>query len=155
MASLKLPKARVMVTRASMWKRVIAFIIDLLIIDLLFFPQFKKFIITGSWTFEQVVQQQIILPVGFTMAIIAMGTLTLLYFSLYQYYFGETIGMRLFGIKVGGERTYWRCVLRNLYSLPFFPFTIFWIVDPIYLFWRKERLLEKWSKTSTIEITRM
>lgn len=155
MVSLNLPKTRVMVARAPVWKRIFAFIIDLFIIDLLFFPQFRRFVITESWTLEQVMQGQVSLPAGFTMAVVAMGVLATLYFSLYQYYFAETLGMRLLGIRVGGERTFWRCLLRNAYALPFFPFTIFWVVEPVYLFWRKERLLEKWSKTTTVELVRM
>ncbi|MGV8172279.1 MAG: hypothetical protein ACP5OA_06325, partial [Candidatus Woesearchaeota archaeon] len=44
----------------------------------------------------------------------------------------------------------WKAVIRNCYILPFFPFYIFWIVEPMYLAFYKERFLEKITHTRTI-----
>ena len=44
----------------------------------------------------------------------------------------------------------WEAALKNCFVLPFFPFYIFWIIDPIYLIFYKERFLEKITFTKTI-----
>jgi len=91
------------------------------------------------------------LPESLVAAGILMGVVALLYFGLFEYLLGGTIGMRLFNLSVKGRRTLGRCLLRNIYAIPIFPLTLLWIVEPVYLFWRKERLLERWSGTSTVE----
>ena len=50
-----------------------------------------------------------------------------------------------------GELTLWQCILRNIVVLPFFPFIILWVVEPIYLFTQGRRLLERLSKTRTVQ----
>ena len=154
-ASLRLPKSRSITVSASTGRRVLAFILDILIIDLLLFQHFRKFIAARPVTWSEAVQGNVVLPEGFLMATIAMGIIALLYFMLFEYFFAQTIGMQLLGIKVGGERTLAKCALRNAYALPFFPFTILWVVEPVFLFWKKERLLERWSKTTTVQTMRM
>ena len=145
-----------MTVRASVWRRVLALFIDVMLMDLLFFPQFSRFLkIDQSLSWESLASQQASLPHGFVASMVAMGIIALLYFTLYQHYLGQTLGMRLLGLRVAGDRSLWRCALRNAFALPFFPFTLFWIMDPLYLFWRKERLLERWSGTATVEMVRM
>lgn len=155
MLDLNLPKKRILITRAPIWKRILSFFLDVLFLDLLYYGLFKKYLLLPSLTMEQVLSQQINLPAGFYLATISIGIITLVYFTLFTYYFAQTLGMKLLGLYVGGERTIMKCVIRNLYLLPFFPFTLFWLVEPFYLIFKKERLLEKWSKTTTIEQVRM
>ncbi|HYD02822.1 MAG TPA: hypothetical protein VEC16_00835, partial [Alphaproteobacteria bacterium] len=46
----------------------------------------------------------------------------------------------------------WNAAVRNCYMITFTPFWIFWILDPIYLSREGDRLLEKWTRTRTINI---
>lgn len=48
------------------------------------------------------------------------------------------------------EITIPRALLRNCFILPFFPFYIFWVVEPLYLAFYKERFLEKITGTKTV-----
>jgi hypothetical protein len=155
MRALNLPGERIVVAKAQMWKRVLGFIIDLIVIDLLFAPSFSKFIYSPSWTFHNIIRGEVILPEGFMLAIACIGIIALLYFSLFEWFLGGTPGMRLFGLEVTGARSFGFCLVRNLYALPFFPFTILWFVEPFYFFVFKERLLERWSKTTTVEFVRV
>ncbi|MBW2983279.1 RDD family protein [Candidatus Woesearchaeota archaeon] len=147
MASLDLPGMRTTYTEATTWKRVVAFVLDLLVIDLLLTP-FDELLRSID---SAALMRGAALPESLVAAGILMGVVALLYFGLFEYLLGGTIGMRLFNLSVKGRRTLGRCLLRNIYAIPIFPLTLLWIVEPVYLFWRKERLLERWSGTSTVE----
>lgn len=41
--------------------------------------------------------------------------------------------------------------IRNIIFVPLFPLVLFWILDPIYLLFRKERLIDKWFGIKTVE----
>jgi hypothetical protein len=43
-----------------------------------------------------------------------------------------------------------RALLRNCFVLPFFPFYVFWFVEPLYLAFYKERFLERITGTKTV-----
>jgi hypothetical protein len=148
MSSLKLPRARVHLLDAPAWRRILAFLADLLVIDVIIVGPFERFyqdIKMGS-----IAESLAAIPPQAVAATVAIGFLALLYFMLMEHVLGSTVGMSVFGLAVAGDRTFWQCLVRNLYALPFFPFTLFWIIDPVLLFWRKERLLERWSSTSTV-----
>ncbi len=80
--------------------------------------------------------------------------LALLYFALLEYLLGQTAGKRLLRLKIvdvsGKQPAFWQCIVRNLVLLPVFPFMIFWVVDPLYLFFTKQRLTEQLSRTRTV-----
>ena len=138
-----------MLAPASIGKRIIAFIIDLLIIDIILLTPFSSYFERIMPQVQQIMIEQI--PEGFFLAASFIGILALLYFSLLEYYVNATIGMQLLNISVQGTYSFWQCCIRNLYIIPFFPFTLLWIIEPIYLFWHKERLLERLTKTKTVE----
>lgn len=154
---LNLPKKRFMATNASFWKRSIAFIIDILIMDLFFFTPFKKFLLLPELEkmgFRELIQQSTAqLPNTFIASIIFMGIIALLYFSLQEYYLGHTIGKQIMGLRVIGRKGFGYYLLRHAYIIPIFPFTIFWFVEPFMLIRKKQRFLEQISKTVTIELT--
>ncbi|MFP4524123.1 MAG: RDD family protein [Candidatus Woesearchaeota archaeon] len=147
MASLDLPGMRTTYTEATTWKRVLAFILDILIIDLLLTP-FDELLRSVD---SAALVRGASLPEGLVAAGILMGVVALLYFGLFEHLIGATLGMRLFNLTVKGRRTFGRCLLRNLYTIPVFPLTLLWVIEPVHLFWRKERLLERWSGTGTVE----
>jgi uncharacterized RDD family membrane protein YckC len=50
-----------------------------------------------------------------------------------------------------GNLTFAQALLRNLFLLPFFPFYLLWLIEPLFYVFQGERLLEYWSKTETVE----
>lgn len=147
MVSLDLPGQRVTYARAAVWKRVVAFLLDLLVIDLLLTPFDKHLRGIESGTLMEAGS----IPEGLVAMALLMGVVALLYFGLFEYLLGGTLGMRLFNLSVKGRRTFGICLVRNLYALPIFPLTLLWIIEPVYLFWQRERLLERWTGTGTVE----
>ena len=147
---------------ATLWKRITAFILDLLIIDLvLLFPLkrlLEKIIPLGIGFQEtyQYLTTNAQAATALTFISFAIGVLALLYFTLLEYRLNQTIGKMVFKIYIistNKELNIWQCIGRNLFALPFFPFIILWVVDPIFMFMTKDnrRLSEILTKTKTIE----
>jgi len=159
---LNLPKQRIFKGPAAVWKRIVAFIIDLFIIDLALF-----------WPFERIVNKAI--PEGqslrslqgffsaspeltklLTIITLMMGIVAILYFVVMEYKLGQTIGKMIFNLRVVSmkkELTILQCILRSIIWLPMFPFIVFWIIDPAYVLLnqKNQRLMEFISKTETVE----
>lgn len=95
---------------------------------------------------------QVVIPPFIPFAMFLMGTIVFLYFTILEYYIGQTIGKKILGLYVSGNRTIKSCMIRNLFAFPIFPFRIFWILDPLFIIIKKERLLERWSKTNTVQV---
>lgn len=164
MVRLNLPRQRTFEGPAAIWKRVVAFLIDLLVIDFALF-----------WPFEGIVRKA--MPMDYssiksiqeffsassqaaeslTALTVLMGIIMVLYFVLMEYKLGQTIGKMLLNIRIVSESKeglrIWQCLLRSIIWLPTFPFIVFWIVDPAYalLNQKNQRLLELVSKTRTVE----
>lgn len=132
---------------ATFWRRVGAFLLDLLVINFIiigpFSDVFTPFLDAGIFGAEA-------LPDHVYTSVIIISILALLYFSLMQHYAQQTIGMMILGMYVIPRPGFWRSVARNLYILPFFPFNILWIVEPLYLYLKGRRLLERITKTDTV-----
>jgi len=140
-------------------KRIFALLIDLAIINLVVIYPFRKIFINyfGNITLAQSFKiNEIAISAGAYWAIFVISILALLYLSFFDYYLGQTPGKMLMKIKVISIRDENKqvgllsAILRNCYILPFFPFYIFWVVEPIYLGFYKERFLEKLSFTKTV-----
>lgn len=140
---------------ASFWKRLIAFIFDLLVINLVviwpFQGLFARYI---QKTFEQslLIPQTGISSVVY-FAVFLISIIAWLYFTFFEYYIGKTPGMALFNMEVvplKDHLSFWKALARNCFILPFFPFYILWAIEPIYLIFYKERLTEKMTRTRTI-----
>lgn len=139
---------------ASFWKRLIAFVFDLLVINLIV-----------AWPFQSTLEQyakkefslDIVLPADAYFTVFMIFLLAMLYFTFLEYYIGQTPGQMLMNIEsvaLDGDMTFWKALLRNIFILPFFPFYIFWVLEPIHLAFYKQRLLEKWTGTNTVIIDR-
>lgn len=148
MGSLKLPKRRVVKTQASVSKRVLAFIFDVALFQLIILAPFNSIFLQMDTTIDFFSQT---IPGWFYAVAFMVSVLSLLYFSLFEYYLGYSVGMYLLKLRIKGDLSLKNCFLRNLYALSFFPFTLLWLIEPIYLFVKKERLLDKWTKTSVYE----
>jgi uncharacterized RDD family membrane protein YckC len=140
---------------AGFWKRALAFVYDLIIINLIIF-----------WPFERLFSKYISnmnifsnasitysFPPKIYYAIFFISILALLYFTFMEYYLSQTLGMMLLNIKAIGPAEdigFWKSMARNCFILPFFPFYILWFVEPLHLAFYKDRLLERLTHTRTI-----
>ncbi len=156
---LDLPKKRKMVGDASFWKRGIAFLIDLLIIDFAIASPFSDIILSKvpdpqDYDFlmsNPEITNQIVL------IFVVIMLLAFVYFVLFDYLLQQTPGKMLTKLYVKPEKkkakiSLLQCIIRNLAILPVFPFIILWAVDPVFILLKNRRLSEIWSKTKTIEV---
>ena len=157
-----IPGMKLVEAPAQFWKRGIAFLIDLLVIDLVIISPFKKylesFIPTGGYsTAIDFFTKNVEAAQTLTLITIMITIFVLLYFSILDSKIGQTLGKYLFGIYVKSEDnkplSFWRCLLNNLHFIPFFPFIILWVVDPIHMFFspKKQRLMQKFAKIVVVQ----
>ena len=161
MVELNLPKERKMQANAPSWKRALSFMIDFFII---------QFIILGPFT--GVIQSKIPMTQDFTQnysllesnpnlisdlipMFAVLFLLVFAYFVLFEYKMNQSPGKMLFKLKLITKKkekiTFLRIVLRNLAAFPVFPFSLLWIIDPMYLIFTGQRLSDKLSKTWYVE----
>ncbi len=159
---LSLLKKRSFKGPASIWKRLLAFIIDLFVIDFVCSYPFRKLLdgVIPQGDFSEVYSflanvgelRGLILSVS-----IAWGAAAMLYFALLEYYnSGQTIGKMVLDIKVESERKnlyFWQCLVRSIFLIPIFPIMLLWILDPLWLVYTKgqKRLSDLIAMTKVTE----
>lgn len=156
---LKLPKQRFVI--ANPLKRIAAFLVDLLLLQMIvisafstyfqnIFPKEKTFLENYSY-----LTNNIELFTNAYYSMISIGVLMILYFAYMEYKYSQTVGMMIFKLYAESTEektlTFFQCVLRNIYLLPLFPIFFLWIIDPIFFLFKGERLSERFSKTKTTE----
>lgn len=143
----------VVLKKPPLFRRSIAFILDLMIVDLALFP--------FNWFFDQYVPKgstmdviQTIIEQNFSEMLIGMMlyfTIMVSYFVLFEYYLGKTPGKAIWKMKVislEGEKNFYKYIIRSLQIFFLIPF---WIVDILSVFSKtRDRLLEKASKTTVV-----
>lgn len=157
-----LKKRKTFLWQASVLKRIIAFIIDMLIINLIILFPFKRIferivpeIGSFSKTFDFLNNNaELSSSITFIMAVITF--LTILYFMLLEKKLGQTPGKMLFNLYVISQTKdlkYWQLFVRSMFLIPVFPFVLLWIIDPIVMLFTKEnqRLSEILSRTKVVE----
>lgn len=164
--NLNLPEKREFVGPAMMWKRILAFVLDLFILDFFVLGAFgtvaeKMLGTTDIFVLTALAGQDSSMVRGLSMLAMLMVTIALMYFALLQYAAGQTIGGILFNLHVleqTGEKEFrragfWQCVLRNAFMIPAVPFIFLWVIDPLYLVFTKkgQRLTEWLSNTRVVE----
>jgi uncharacterized RDD family membrane protein YckC len=146
---------------AGFWKRAIAFLFDLLVINLIIIWPFEGLLqkyFNSSMITKGIIAASDALPSKIYFAVLLISVMALLYFTFMDYFIGQSAGMMLLNIKSislnnNNNMTLWKALLRNCFILPFFPFYVFWIIEPIYLIFYKDRFLEKITGTKTIMLT--
>ena len=158
---ITLPQEEVEIEKAPLWKRAVAYIIDLAVYYFIFFQIFMMIYIaaTGIPFSEDVTAIQNYIEfnpeLGVKMFTGFVGTtfVFLFYFVLTERVLGGSFGEMIMKLKVvaidGEEISYWRAFLRNLTKSVFIPLLVF---DVVTLFWTKEqqRLTEIISGTKVI-----
>ncbi len=166
MRGLNLPKKQVYLGPASLIRRLIAFVLDLLIIDVVVASPFKNKLssalprASSISELQNIVQGSQVLIAQISLIILAISVLSLLYFSFMQMILGQTVGMMVLNIYVVKQEKkqilkpgIWQCIIRNMFVIPFFPFFVLWLTEPLFLLFSRERrrLLEVISGTMTVE----
>ena len=161
MARLNLPKEKTFVGPALIWKRVVAFLIDIIILNLtVLFPFRKLFqgIIPKNYSLSEAygilsssANYYSIVTISF-----AMSILIILYFLMLENKMSQTIGKYLMRIHVVSDNNSlkkWQLLTRNLIFIPALPFVLLWIIDPLFMFFTNtnQRLTEILSKTKVVE----
>lgn len=159
---LNLPKRRYMKTDAHWAKRILAFLIDMIIISFITLPLQASIPIQENLSFTEIIKTMMGSPeiqgklfmIEVFSAIIAM-----LYFIIIEYKLGQSIGKTIMGLKIESEDknhknlTLWQMFLRNLFFVPLIPFNLLAVVDPVFMILRKDhkRLSDMFSKTKVVE----
>ncbi len=162
MKRLNLPKERTFTGPALVWKRIAAFFIDIVIINVIILLPFRRLfqrILPKEYSFSEA--YKLLSSEDFTGYItaisIAMAVLIFLYFYLMEKKMGQTIGKKLMKIYVASDNPAsksWQFLVRNLVFMPIFPIILLWIIDPLFMFFNRssQRLTEILSKTRVVEI---
>src|SRR3989338_1810893 len=117
-------KKNVLYRVAPIWKRLLSFIIDMLILEFFVFSKFEGLMnsMVPKIPFTTVTESTLI-QISVIASIIAF--FVILYFTVLEYAFGQTLGDMIIGLHlktlIGEESGFWRVFASNLSFLPFFP----------------------------------
>ena len=148
--------------QASVLKRIIAFFIDILIINFIILFPFKKIfynVIPDTESFSETMNflsSNTEYNTFVTIIMLLVAVLAFLYFVILEKKLGQTPGKMLFNLYVKSQTknlNYWQLFVRSMFLIPVFPFVLLWIIDPIVMLFTKEnqRLSEILSKTKVVE----
>tara|TARA_Y100000310_G_scaffold345614_1_gene467319 strand:- start:394 stop:885 length:492 start_codon:yes stop_codon:yes gene_type:complete len=155
-------KKEVSIQPAKLWKRLAAFIIDLFLINLILLSPFSsltKELLPETTDIQELfnyVQENPEVAESINLIRIITSGLAILYFAIMERFFAQTVGKMVMHIRVKSlteKLRFWQCVARSLFFIPFFPFGLFWIIEPVSLLFNKDkrRTLELLSKTTVTE----
>jgi uncharacterized RDD family membrane protein YckC len=158
--NLNLPKEASYKGPASIGKRLVAFVLDLLILDFVIGSPFNSLLSKLSPKISPMETYSYFMSHSrdamlISLVTIAYGFLALLYFALLEYKTGQTIGKMFMNIKVESEeQNLFLFMVRSMFLLIVFPFILLWLLDPLFMLLSKEkmRLSEILSRTRTVEI---
>lgn len=149
--------------RPSAGRRTIAFLFDIALLSFTIVAPLSTFLekilpqTTDFMASYNALANNAAASTGITVLLYFIFILILLYFTLCEYFVGQTAGKRWMNLKVtdlaGNRPTFFQALTRNLVFLPMFPFMLFWVIDPLYLLFSGQRLSEQLSRTKTIIVT--
>ncbi len=140
---------------ASKTRRFFAYLIDILILDLIIVYPFKNllksFNLDLNWNninqLSQISNYGLLLTIG-----LSIGILSLLYWVFMEWKLKQTIGKMIFNIKVisEGNLEFWQALVRNISK----PINILLLVDILYMLINKThlRLFDKLAKTEVVGV---
>lgn len=146
---------KVGVVKAGRLKRLIAFVIDLLVLEVFIFLPFSPLlrrIFPDKFGFGFIIEE--VAAKELALLLIALGLLMLLYFALFEYKLRQSIGKMALNIYVVSEYKelrLWQAIVRNMLFIPIFPFNIVPIIDAIFFLVKNRRFSEIITKTDTVE----
>ena len=159
---LNLPKQRTFTGPAMIWRRILAFVADIALINLVVLFPFKKVVRGAIPEFSSYTEAYNFLvnnpsyTKDLTILYLAISFIVLLYFVILEYKIQQTPGKMILRISIVSETkkmSFWQALLRSLFIIPLFPFVLLWVIDPLFMIFTKtnQRLSEILSKTKTTE----
>jgi len=117
---------------ASLWKRLFAYLIDILLLNFVIILPFKS--ILKPLQNEKVIEIGKFIDLNILLALLSITLLSYIYFVYLDYKLQKTIGMIVFGLisKTKGEFTLQKILLRNITK----PFSILLIFDALYMIYK-------------------
>jgi uncharacterized RDD family membrane protein YckC len=162
-------KAKEYLANAGLVRRLLAFIADILILDFFvldpFRSLFRSSLPSGNFTeiYNFIMNNQAFMGQVYVSSVF-MALVTIVYFAVMEWKFGQSLGKMIFRIYVVAEAggrgrkpaegiTFWQSLLRNLYLVPLFPFYLLIVIDPVYMFFntKNQRLSEVLSRSIVVE----
>ena len=145
---------------APIWRRALAFLIDLALVEVFLVMPFWG-LIKKSASGQSVADIMAFLAahpkavVSLNMVTLFLTMMVMAYFVVLEYAMGQTVGMLLLRLRVRSLHNHihwWQLVIRHLFLIPMFPFVLFLVAEPLSLVWTRgeSRLLERLSKTRTV-----
>jgi uncharacterized RDD family membrane protein YckC len=142
--------------KVPLWKRVFAYIIDILIISLVLAPLSSFSTVadltdTSSWSDTAMFSAVATYGPQFIIFSIIVAVLTLLYWALLEYYTKQSIGKMLFKIQVkskGKQLRLNQCLIRNVSKIS----SLLLLIDVIYMLVKKknQRFFDKLANTEVV-----
>ncbi len=162
MDGISLKRGKTFLAQASVLKRLLAFLIDIFIINFIILFPFKGIInniIPDTASFSETVDflsRNSEYNTYITVIMLLIAFLTILYFMLLEKNLNQSVGKMLFKLYVKSQTKdlkHWQLFVRSMFLIPLFPFVLLWIIDPIVMLFTKEnqRLSEILSKTKVVE----
>ncbi len=140
-------KLKKIVAPVKLWKRVAAYFIDVIIVNLIIVYPFKDFF--GNFEEDLFFKE---FSSEILMAFLIISLLTILYWAVLEYFLKQSVGKSLMNIYVRStenELNFWPCVLRNLSKVS----TLLLLIDSLGIIFKKDyqRFLERLSKTEVVD----
>ena len=146
---------------AALWKRVVSYLIDLFLVNLVVLVPFQPVLegLTGSFQDKSLLEIYAFFQAGgsdllgtFLTLSLIIATLTVAYWTILEYKIQQSVGdviLHLFVRSETRELTLWQCVLRNISKVSTLPAAI----DSLLVFFTplRQRYFEKASKTYVVE----
>ncbi len=151
----RLTEREITIKEASPLTRFLAFLIDLLIIDVIVISPFRRnFSVIESIRSASQLSSSAFAPEVYS-SIITASLLIITYFVIFEFFFQQTPGKMLTGLFVetnkGKELSLTQCILKNIVFFPILPFVIWWFIDIYFIFKTKQRLTERLLRIRTME----
>jgi uncharacterized RDD family membrane protein YckC len=148
---------KIHVVPASLWRRTAAFLLDLIVLNLVVLSPFEK-VMKKAIPQTDILSMQLFLSQNpettrfLSLLLFIMSGLVLFYFAFLEGILGKTLGKMVFKIQVQSAKPgMWRFIVSNLFVIPVFPFILLWIVDPLFLIFSKQRLSERLAGMHTVQ----
>jgi uncharacterized RDD family membrane protein YckC len=161
-ADINIPTQRLFIGPASHIRRLLAFLLDLVIINFVLLWPFEKLLSTLIPANANLLFGTTTISVPLIITLFAIGIVMLLYFTLFELAIGQTPGKIMFDLyvvsthlkeKEAVKLTPGQIIIRNLFIIPVFPFFLLILVDPIFALFNvnNQRFLEIVSHTIVVQ----
>ncbi len=152
-------KKKVFEKPALISSRILAFIIDLIIIDVIILSSFhEQLIFFSKISLNNIANNNPFILTAYV-KLLPLFLLIITYFFLFEYLVQTTPGKFLLGIIVedenGKEPSMIKCLIKNILYFPSWLFIVWWLIDLYYLFKNKIRLTEKILRMKTVQIIKV